>query len=45
MNSHKIKISRYYLQSYLRFEQVVDTIDGHILEKLVHDEDHLKYPM
>ena len=42
MNSHKIKISRYYLQSYLRFEQMVDTIDGHILEELVHDEHDVK---
>ena len=33
------------LQGDFRFEQVIDTIDGHIIEKLVHDEDHLKYPM
>ena len=30
------------LQSDVRFEQVVDAVDGHILEKLVHDENHLK---
>ena len=32
------------LQGYLRLEKVIDAIDGHILEKLVHDEDHLKIP-
>ena len=42
MNRYKIKISRCYLQSYLRFEQVVDTIDGHILEELIHDEHDVK---
>ena len=30
------------LQRDVRFEQVVDAVDGHILEKLVHDENHLK---
>ena len=30
------------LQSDVRFEQVVDAVDGHILEKLAHNENNLK---
>ena len=30
------------LQRDVRFEQVVDAVDGHILEKLAHNENNLK---